>query len=145
MSDKDLIQEACTEFPAEPRQDSMLLWEGASSASTHPAYEHDDAEESEAEYKNHAATVAREPTDAQVEAAAKAYDEHHGIWGDEFREQVCPECGYLYFTEEQRRMGTDSREMYRKVERHRMCEALIAAGVARAVVEFLDERDGDDA
>lgn len=28
MSDKDLIQEARTEFPAEPRQDAALPWRG---------------------------------------------------------------------------------------------------------------------
>lgn len=55
MGDKELIQEALLSTSA-------------------PANEYGDAEEREAEYKDHAATVTSEPTDAQIEAGLKKVD-----------------------------------------------------------------------
>ncbi len=70
------------------------------------------------------------PTDEQVERALTAYRDHAGCRGDEFREYVCPACGHLYATVEDRKAGVEGVNLYEAGHRHRMAEALAAAGVA---------------
>ena len=74
------------------------------------------------------------PSEAQVEAALAAHEAHKGAWVDEFREMVCPECGWCYMTEHERRSGNkpSNEVVYARVDAHRMRAALVAAaGAAR--------------
>lgn len=71
-----------------------------------------------------------DPTEEQIDRALTAYENHAGCRGDEFREYVCPECGHLYATVEDRRAGLEGIDLYEAGHRHRMTEALAAAGVA---------------
>ena len=73
-----------------------------------------------------------EPTEAQVEAALAAHAAHKGAWVDEFKEMVCPECGWCYMTEHERKPDNkpSNKVVYARVDAHRMRAALVAAQVA---------------
>ncbi|UBH06457.1 hypothetical protein K8P10_001968 [Leucobacter sp. Psy1] len=81
------------------------------------------------------------PTDVQVERALIAYEAHAGCRGDEFREYVCPECGHLYATVEERRDGLDADALSEAVHRHRMTMALAAAAPPSAPATVPEDTD----
>lgn len=72
---------------------------------------------------------ANDPTEAQVEAALAAHAAHKGAWVDEFREMVCPECGWCYMTAHERRTDSEvsNEVVYARVDAHRIRAALVAA------------------
>lgn len=85
-----------------------------------------------------------EPTEAQVEAALAAREAHKGAWVDEFKEMVCPECGWCYMTEHERKPDNkpSNEVVYARVDAHRMRAALVAAQGAAPQAESADcDRD----